>query len=756
MSPAETRALPSQFGTLSSLRGKLTLILVVTITVALLTMAVALLYRDLADYRASLAADVNAQAAVMEQLVVPALQFDDRLTAQRNIEALGQSPQIASAALYAAEGNLIGSFVRPGASSPPLRAPPPAGNARLQGDVMVVTRAIHRDGELLGSLHLAAPYQRWEHVSGYLGIVATMLLLSMGVALVLAVFLRRAITGPVEELASVADDIVSRRDPARRAPDTPVEEFSVVVRAFNAVLDESEERTRALRQSEKLYRAIGESMDYGVWVCDATGRNLYTSDSFLRLVGLTQEQCSDMGWCDVLHPDDIEATTAAWLECVRGGQFWYREHRYLGVDGQYHPVLAQGVPMRDEQGRITGWAGINLDVSRMKKTEEALREADRRKDDFLATLAHELRNPLAPIRHAARLLGVKGLDEAQAQMARDIISRQVARMALLLDDLLEVSRITRGRLELRKELVSLNAMVKAAVETSRPLIDAKRHDLQVFLPDTDVQLEADALRMSQALSNLLTNAAKYTDDGGRIELHVRCTDAQVELRVEDNGIGLPAAALPTIFEMFSQVDSAIDRSEGGLGIGLALVKGLVLLHGGTVEASSRGLGLGSTFIIRLPAQCVPADASAAETSATSSDAPGPRGRVLVVDDNVDAASALAMMLRNEGHAVQTAHNGEDALTTGWQQRPDAVLLDIGMPDLNGYDVASRMRSTDWGRRALLIALTGWGQKEDIERASQAGFDVHMTKPADPERIERLLEEYLSRRGREFGSMESRS
>src|SRR5690606_20006184 len=197
--------------------------------------------------------------------------------------------------------------------------------------------------------------------------------------------------------------------------------------------------TRELRQSERLYRAVGESMDYGVWVCDARGRNVYFSDSFLRLVGRTQEQMAGFGWCDVLHPDDAEDSAATWLDSVHTGNFWYREHRYLGIDGHYHPVLAQGVPMRDDEGRITGWAGINLDISRLKKTEEALREADRRKDDFLATLAHELRNPLAPIRHATRLLGTGGIDPVQAKMAREIIGRQVARMALLLDDLLEVS-----------------------------------------------------------------------------------------------------------------------------------------------------------------------------------------------------------------------------------------------------------------------------------------------------------------------------
>jgi signal transduction histidine kinase/ActR/RegA family two-component response regulator len=432
---------------------------------------------------------------------------------------------------------------------------------------------------------------------------------------------------------------------------------------------------------------------------------------------------------------------AAWKECVSVGGFWYREQRFLGADQRYHPILSQGVPMRDEQGRITGWAGIHLDIARLKKTENALRRADRRKDDFLATLAHELRNPLAPIRHAARLLGIPGLDAAQSQLARDIISRQVARMALLLDDLLEVSRITRGRLELRKERVSLASLVKAAVETSKPLLDSKQHEFTVRLPEEPVQLLVDPLRISQALSNLLTNAAKYTDAGGHIHLEASCPPGETVFTVRDSGIGLPAAQIPTIFEMFSQVDSAIDRAEGGLGIGLALVKGLVSLHGGSVAAASEGPGKGSVFTMRIPGARL-AEAATPEDHPAAKPVTPAHGRILVVDDNVDAATTLAMVLRSHGHTVFTADSGKAGLRAGEQEEPDAIILDIGMPDMNGYEVAQRVRRTSWGSDVLLLALTGWGQKEDIERAHGSGFDVHMTKPADPEHIERVLEEFL--------------
>jgi PAS domain S-box-containing protein len=740
-----TRPLHSMFGSLSSVRGQLTLVVVLTTVIALLTMTAALLHRDLTEYRQIQASDLGTEAGIIALVTAPAVAFDDRSAVQRNLTALSAKPGVQAAALYAADGTLYARYVRDGARPPPQRLASGTQAVRIADGRLEVTHDIRRDGEYLGMLLLSASYDPWAHVRAYVGVLGMMMLLSLGLALLLAARLRRRITDPVESLAAVANDIVTRRDASLRAPPAALEEFAVVVNAFNRVLDDSADQTRALRESENLYRAIGESIDYGVWVTDATGRCIYASDSFLRLLGITQQQCSDLGWGEALHPDEVDATVAAWQECVRTGGIWYREHRFLGADKRYHPILAQGVPMRDEAGRITGWAGINLDIARLKKTEMALRRADRRKDDFLATLAHELRNPLAPIRHAARLLGTPALDAAQAQLARDIISRQVGRMALLLDDLLEVSRITRGRLELHKERVSLAALVKAAVETSKPLIDSKRHEFTVHIPSEPVELMVDPLRMSQALSNLLTNAAKYTDAGGRIHLEVRCMPHHVEFSVRDSGIGLPPAQIPTIFDMFSQVDSPIDRSEGGLGIGLALVKGLVSLHGGSVEAASDGLGKGSVFTMYSPGAQLRDSATAQSPAVPGRPALPVPGRVLVIDDNRDAATTLAMVLRNSGHTVFTAHDGETGLRTGEQEEPDAIILDIGMPDMNGYELAQQVRRAGWGNDVLLIALTGWGQKEDIDRALRSGFDAHLTKPADPERIERLLEDFLAQR-----------
>jgi signal transduction histidine kinase/CheY-like chemotaxis protein len=391
------------------------------------------------------------------------------------------------------------------------------------------------------------------------------------------------------------------------------------------------------------------------------------------------------------------------------------------------------------QIRQTAEVALARANSRLESTMAALREADRRKDEFLATLAHELRNPLAPVIHAVKLMESPAADEPQRQWGREVIARQVQRMALLLDDLLDVSRITRGRLELRKDYVDLQSLVNSAVETARPLIDAKNHTLTVDLPADPVVLEVDPLRLSQALSNLLTNAAKYTDAQGQIKLTALQDAEGLVVRVSDNGIGIESVVIKGLFEMFSQIDSAIDRAEGGLGIGLALVKGLVALHGGTVQATSPGLGQGSDFTIRLPRPVV------VERRATGSNKPpsaailaGPRGKVVVADDNRDAADSLKLLLELSGYDTFVAYNGQQALDFGAREQPSAFILDVGMPDMTGYEVARRIRQHAWGRSALLVAVTGWGQDDDKERAKAAGFDHHFTKPVNPEAVEQVL------------------
>ena len=395
------------------------------------------------------------------------------------------------------------------------------------------------------------------------------------------------------------------------------------------------------------------------------------------------------------------------------------------------------------QIRQTAEAALARSNARLESTMAALREADRKKDEFLATLAHELRNPLAPVMHAVKLMESASADEHQRQWGREVIARQVQRMALLLDDLLDVSRITRGRLELRKDYVDLLTLVSSAVETARPLIDAKNHSLTVNLPPEPLELEVDPLRLSQALSNLLTNAAKYTDAQGHITLTAQQDEQGLLIRVADNGIGIEPTVIKGLFEMFSQIDSAIDRAEGGLGIGLALVRGLVALHGGTVQATSAGLGQGSEFTIRLPRQVVvePQDSRAGVHEAVSAPS-GLYCKIVVADDNRDAADSLKMLLELAGHEVFVAYNGQQALDLGARERPQAFVLDVGMPDLTGYEVARRIRQQAWGRGVLLLAVTGWGQDDDKEQAKAAGFDFHFTKPVNPQEVEERVAGFL--------------
>ncbi len=382
------------------------------------------------------------------------------------------------------------------------------------------------------------------------------------------------------------------------------------------------------------------------------------------------------------------------------------------------------------------YEAAQIEIANRERAEAALRENDRRKDEFLATLAHELRNPLAPIRQAALISSSPEATQEQKAWSHDVISRQVRNMSLLLDDLLDISRITRGTLELRKQRSDLQSIVDSAVETARPAIDAKHHRLEIELPESRVWLDADPLRLSQVLSNLLTNAAKYTDAGGRLRLRAESAGNEIVIRVSDNGIGISADALPDIFRMFAQVPSRKDRAAGGLGIGLALSRGLVELHGGHLVAHSAGLGKGSEFAVHLPANITVATPSKPEPP--TEDAHARQRRVLVADDNLDAGESLAMLLRLDGHEVQLAHDGPDALALFERMKPEIVILDIGMPGLSGYEVAQRIRAGESTRSVTLIAVTGWGQEADKARAAAAGFDHHFTKPVEPSALSALI------------------
>jgi signal transduction histidine kinase/ActR/RegA family two-component response regulator len=445
-----------------------------------------------------------------------------------------------------------------------------------------------------------------------------------------------------------------------------------------------------------------------------------------------------------LHADDRAATRDAIDASIRERTPYDIVYRTVHPStGAVKWIRALGGADYASDGTPTRFDGVTVDVSaqkldqqRLSSLNQKLREQDRRKDEFIATLSHELRNPLAPIRAAARIIASPQLEQSQLQRAQVIIERQVKHMALLLDDLLDVARITQGKLQLKKNTIALVEVVDAAVEAVRPTIDGKNHRLSLSFPPGPVFLDADPVRLSQILSNLLMNAAKYSDPGSRIELVGEVLGATLSLSVKDDGIGIAPESITAIFEMFSQIEGVAGRSDGGLGIGLALVKGLTELHGGSVEARSDGLGCGSEFIVRL--SLAPQHPAASVLATDRGPAESVRRRILIADDNRDAAESLSMLLELAGHEVRVAHLGRSALSLAQVFRPDTALLDIGMPDLSGYEVAQALRLEPWGAEIQLIALTGWGQEDHRRRAVEVGFDHHMIKPVDLDQLAALI------------------
>lgn len=621
----------------------------------------------------------------------------------------------------------------------------------------------------------------------------------------------------------------------------------------------------ALRNSELMYRAIGESIDYGIWICDADGRNIYCSESFLHLVGMTQEECSDLGWADLLHPGDVEQTIAAWKQCVQSGDAWDAEHRFRGVDGRWHPVLARGVPVRNEHGDVIAWVGINLDISELKRveselretearfrnmadnapvliwihgvggcqyvnkeymrfvgaelsglqgmnwtrfihkdeadafiesyrqafkrqqaidaqirmrradgeyrwlslsgtprfradgaflgyvgcsvditdmkaSENALREADRRKDDFLAMLGHELRNPLAGIVTGSQVLAMLNLEEEAAEM-QAVIARQASQMSRIVDDLLDVSRITRGKLRLRRQYVNLRELLHNTVEDYRRSRTLDHCKLQGEIPTEDVWVWADSARLAQAFSNLIHNSVKFSDGPNEIEVVLDAGQgAEASVTIRDRGIGMSGETLQRIFEPFNQADESLERSRGGLGLGLALTRGLVELHGGAIRAHSDGPGKGAEFTITLPCSKPPQVQSSKPAVAELAR----QERILIIDDRRDAILPLNQMLKMEGHTVEIAQDGASGVAKAAEFRPRVVLCDIGLPgEMNGYAVCRVLRSLPETASAYLVAVTGYSHDDAKRKSKDAGFDYHVTKPVG----KAVLRELLAKRPR---------
>jgi two-component system CheB/CheR fusion protein len=502
---------------------------------------------------------------------------------------------------------------------------------------------------------------------------------------------------------------------------------------------------RSLQEQLQSIQRVTDNADVLLVHADAQHRFKFVNAPYAARFGLRPDDCVGRHIWDIVG-EEAFGQIAPYMEAVLQG-----EHVEFEVEVQYRDLGRQWMrysyePESDENGRVIGYFAAVLNITDRKRVEQALREtaerleaADRRKDEFLATLAHELRNPLAPIRNALHFMQLKSSRDPELQSARDMIDRQVRHMVRLVDDLLDVSRVTLGQIRLQNEVLSLGLVLTNAIEVSRPLIDAGRHSLLLELPEESLYVEGDSTRLSQVFQNLLNNAAKYTPPGGKITVSVERDGNEALIRVRDTGVGIPPSMLSRVFEMFAQVDRARSLGQGGLGIGLALAQQLVQMHQGRIEVSSPGEGCGSEFTVHLPLHSVPVVVNAPRlASLVPSNAP--LRRVLVADDNIDAAESLCLNLQVLGHETRAAFDGEEALTLAREFQPDVVFLDIGMPKLDGYEACRRLRAEPWAHGMTLVALTGWGQAEDRRRTLEAGFDYHLVKPADPTLVTKIVAE----------------
>jgi PAS domain S-box-containing protein len=516
------------------------------------------------------------------------------------------------------------------------------------------------------------------------------------------------------------------------------------------------ERVRAEREvarlaaeadrERRLFAAVLSSTPDFIYTFDLKGRFVYVNAALLALWGKQLDEAVGRNFFDLDYPADLADRLQRQIQQVIDTKQPLRDETpYTSGLGErmYEYIF---VPVVGAGDVVEAVAGSTRDITERKQAEAErerlvgkLRDQDRRKDEFLATLAHELRNPLAPMRNGLHVIQMAGVD-GLVEQARLMMERQLGQMIRLVDDLLDLSRVTTGKLELRRERHDLRAVIAAALETTRPLIEQAGHDLAVVLPDEPIFVDGDPIRLAQVVSNLLTNSGKYTQRGGHIRICVARDGASAVVALADDGIGIPPAMLETVFGMFTQVDRTLEKTTGGLGIGLSLVKGLVEMHGGTIEAHSEGEGRGSEFAVRLP--IATSVVSRAEADPPNAEANGvmPSGfrRILVVDDNVDAADSLGQLLELLGHEVRTAYDGEAGVEAAREFLPCVVLCDIAMPKVNGYDAARRIRTQPWGKRMMLVALTGWGHEDDRQKSAEAGFDHHLVKPVETSALMKLL------------------
>lgn len=622
-----------------SISNKVMLVVMATTFIALLTYGILMLVYDIRSYHDTVVKDLATLANIIAEMSAPALEFNDPATAKENLELLRTRPSIQRAALYSPDAVRFAEYASATEQTVAWpEAPLGVDDYIIDGNRIAVWQRIVKDRRLLGTVYIYARYEVQKRLLDYALILACVMAAALGLATLVAMWLKDAITRPIFAVTGVARRVMQRRDFSLRAQQYSEDEVGVLVQAFNDMLGEVERRATALEDSNR---------------------------------------------------------------------------------------------------------SLEHEMTERQTAENALRLADRKKDEFLATLAHELRNPLAPLRNGLQILRMRCDDPEALARAQTIMERQLKQMVRLVDDLLDVSRITTGKLSIVKTRMDIRSVMRDAVETSGAFVEECGHQLHVHMPTQAIWIEADAVRLAQVFSNLLNNAAKYTDAGGRIDFDAKVEGDLLAVSVSDSGIGIAADMLNDIFSMFTQVDHSIERAHAGLGVGLALSKHLVDLHGGNLIAISEGEGRGSTFCVHLsivePPPWAESEIPVDELGEALS------LRILLVDDNVDYISTMASLLTMLGHNVRTAHDGRTALQTAEAFAPEFVFMDIGMPGMSGYEAARQLRRQPQLATSVLIAVTGWGQEKDRQLSRDAGFDVHLVKPVELAQVLAVLGERGKRR-----------
>ena len=681
---------------------------------------------DLWRHRAAAEDDATALAQVLAENTAAAVLFGEPAAAEELLQSIRPRAVVTRACLYLPDGRLFAGFSASGLACPGRDVDDTWGGVSGQADIA-------RDGRVLGTVVVE---RSLSDLGGRLLTTAAggalMFVVAAWAAYLLAQRVNARISRPITSLAAYARGFGADSDAAPPRIDAGPDELGDLVAAFDGMVGR-------VRETEQRLRTLADGSPVLLWVNGLEGCE-FVNRAYLEFAGLADNaEVRGFDWSRFVHPDDRDGYVAAYHKAFAARAPFTAEFRFRRADGEWRWMRSEATP-RVEDGGFAGYVGATVDITERRAAEDALRDADQRKDAFLAILAHELRNPLAPIRTGLELLKVGGGEAAMARI-RPMLERQVAHMVRLIDDLLDVSRITSGKIHLQRQPTALADLVQGAVEANRAAIDGAGLTLSVRLPAAACTLDVDPTRFVQVLSNLLHNATKFTGRGGRISVEGRLEerleqgDARpwLSLAVRDTGIGLDQETLPRVFEFFVQGDST-GRPVSGLGIGLGLARQLVEMHGGRITVASDGPGQGSTFTIAMPVLAL------ADTPAALAPTPPLRvdRRVLVIDDNVDAADTLAALVRTLGGEVETAYDGGAGLETAERFGPDVVLLDIGMPEMDGYEACRRLRAMPVGARAFIVAITGWGQLHDRDRAIASGFDAHLTKPADPRALAALL------------------